>query len=131
MPPVPGLAMMNRVIDRVWERGQSAKTETDKELVSITLRFLRTLDLDRAAVLAVGCPFEKWRLKAAARKENLDAQFRQVSSSRATENLVALAKRKGANAGPTSPKIELPPPVHIEVGDRNPNPHRQDSDAVM
>lgn len=130
MPPVPGLAMMNRVIDRVWASGQSAKNETDKELVSITLRFLRTLDLDRAAHLAVGCNFEKWRLKAAARKENLDAQFRDVSSARATENLVALAKRKGANAGPTSKKAELPTPVRVPVGDR-PAPHRQDSDAVM
>lgn len=117
MPPIPGHAMLNRIIDRMWQAGQSAVTQEEKELVSITLRFLRMRDLDAACCAALGCQFDVWRERSQARKEFLNAEFRNVSSQAATAALadrvrgVGLPDRSQRIPRDTSPKVENIPPM--------------------
>jgi hypothetical protein len=60
MAPVPGHALLNRVAFRVWEAGQSAQSHREHQLITITLRFLRCLNLDQACQQSFGKTFKKW-----------------------------------------------------------------------
>jgi hypothetical protein len=137
MAPVAGRAMLNRVIDRLWADGQQQdRTQDQKELRSITLRFLRTLDLDVACCAAWGCRFDVWRERSAARKEYLNGMFREVSSQRASASLLATHALafKGMPAPQPIPVGEAngrPAPAHQQMGDRQATDHPEFAKALQ
>lgn len=53
MAPVAGISLLNRVTLRVWEAAQTAPTQMDYELHSITLRFLAQLAQWHRSVITV------------------------------------------------------------------------------
>jgi hypothetical protein len=85
MAPVPGRALIDRVIRRVHAAVQEgARSRTEFELGSITLRLLtllrqgREVSLDLACVEAHGCHFQKWQERAMARSSALAWEFQRL-----------------------------------------------------
>lgn len=92
MAPIPGRALLTRVIYRVHEAAQQLRTQEDYELATITLRLLGLLRsqsryaalssdlssreatgniLDAASCEAFGCSFAKWRARNLERQSLL------------------------------------------------------------
>jgi hypothetical protein len=74
MAPVPGRALLDRVIARVYEAGQRARSQEEHQLTTITLRLLSLLrrgelaSLDLACFAVFGFSFAKFREKSLARQ---------------------------------------------------------------
>ena len=67
MAPVPGRALLSRVIARVYERGQSAGSRLEYELATITIRFLAQLRRGDPASLDYACQEAAGTLRPGAR----------------------------------------------------------------
>jgi hypothetical protein len=129
MPPVPGRSLLNRIIDRVWESGQDAATQEARELVSITLRFLRLRDLNAACCAALGMHFDVWRARSADRKDFLYAQLRDVASSRALNSIGEYRPSDPIieRMDPGADRLQVPdePTGDQQPGDGTQEPHDQ------
>lgn len=131
MPPIPGKAMLDRVIDRLWAMGQDQDTtQEQKELRSITLRFIRLRDLNAACYAAMGMGFDVWRTRTAERKDFYAAEMRVVSSNRIKaaldarlRSVVAPAHVDGPDTEPARPQDSPPQDAHLSVGDRQSAEH--------
>jgi len=83
MAPVPGRAILNRVILRVYDSAQHAGSQEEYELGTISLRMLsllRTGDatLDLACYAAFGCSFTRFRERSLARQSALAWEFAKL-----------------------------------------------------
>lgn len=96
MAPIPGVSLLNRVTQRVWEAAQITTSRKDYELHSITLRFLGQLaqwsrggvtrhellgdlgstpSLDTASREAFGIPFHEFGIRARERDERREREL--------------------------------------------------------
>ena len=84
--PIPGRALLNRVIDRVYASAQSAPAQEAYELGTITLRLLSLLrrnepaTLDTACYAAFGCSFSAWQDRNQARLAFFRSDLRTILS---------------------------------------------------
>ena len=84
MAPVPGRALLTRVIARVHAAAQQSRSREEFELTSITLRLLALLRQGREATLdlacgeAYGCHFLKWQQRSLERTSALAWEFQQL-----------------------------------------------------
>jgi hypothetical protein len=83
MAPVAGKARLDRIIKRVYLSAQSATSQEDYQLGSITLRLLGLIrkgeppSLDVACAAAFGCSFRVWRERNLERKSRLAWELSQ------------------------------------------------------
>jgi len=84
MAPVPGRALLTRVITRVHAAAQSSRSREEYELGSITLRLLALLRQGREATLDLACfeahglYFAKWRQRSMERSSMMAWEFQRL-----------------------------------------------------
>jgi hypothetical protein len=84
MAPVPGRALLTRIIARVHASAQESRSREEFELSSITLRLLALLRQGREATLDLACSeafgmhFTKWCQKSMERTSALAWEFQQL-----------------------------------------------------
>lgn len=91
----PGVSLLNRVIVRVWESAQDARSQLDFELHSVTLRYLSQIEqwirsggyvpellgdhrapsLDTAALEVFGCYFAEFGRRSDTRDHAREAEL--------------------------------------------------------
>lgn len=91
------MRLIDRIIDRVYDSVQDARSREEHELGSITLRLLRTLDLDLATYAAFGCSFKRWQERCAERTFQRHKEW--VEALHANVDTAAEVRREATSGG--------------------------------